>query len=40
MDRKLLKIGNHPLSIIKELIKASLTDRYVVKMLALRAKKT
>ena len=32
LDKKLLKIRNHPLSIIKEKIKSSLTDKYTVKM--------
>ena len=32
LDKRLLKIRNHPLSIIKEKIKSSLTDKYTVKM--------
>lgn len=39
VDRKLLKIPNHPLSIIKERIKTSLTDRYVVLLWQRRVKK-
>jgi hypothetical protein len=30
LDRKLIAIPNHPLSIIKEKIKSSLTDKYTV----------
>jgi len=40
LDKKLLTIENHPLSIIKERIKASLGSKYTVNIHKLRLSKT